>query len=196
LDHELIIDYEVSTDQRTIKNITNHAYFNLSGNVKKDILDHEIMLNAEKFTPIDKEFIPTGEIRSVENTPFDFRKPKKIGKDINNGNEQLEFGLGYDHNYILSDSRNGTKFVGTVFDPESGRLMEIHTTEPAVQFYSGNFMDGSHAGHLGKVYQYREAICFETQHYPDSPNHPNFPSTELNPGEVYESSTIYKFLIK
>lgn len=193
LDHEIKIDYVMTTDAKTVKNVTNHAYFNLSGNVRKDILDHQLMLNAETFTPVDKGLIPTGEIRSVKNTPFDFRQPKAIGEHINVENEQLKFGLGYDHNWILSNVDDKLKLAGSIYEPESGRFMEIFTTEPSIQFYSGNFMDGSHAGHSGKVYQYREAMCLETQHYPDSPNHSNFPSTLLNPGEIYRSSTIYKF---
>jgi len=196
LDHELIIEYEISADQKTVKNVTNHAYFNLSGDVKRDILEQELVLNSEKFTPIDKGLIPTGEIRSVENTPFDFRKSKPIGEDINVENEQLKFGLGYDHNWILSEVENTLKNAGSVYDTQSGRFMEIFTTEPSIQFYSGNFMDGSHAGHSGRVYKYREAMCLETQHYPDSPNHSNFPSTVIHPGKTYKSLTKYKFSTK
>ncbi len=196
LEHELKIDYEISTDKPTVKNVTNHAYFNLSGNVKDDILDHELMLNADKYTPVIAGLIPTGEVASVEGIPLDFRVPEKIGLRINEDNEQLKLGLGYDHNWIINDADGTLKLAGTVYEPVSGRVMEIYTTEPAIQFYSGNFMDGSHAGHDGKVYKYREAMCLETQHYPDSPNHDNFPSTVLNPGEVYKSKTVYKFGIK
>lgn len=196
LDHELKIDYEITTDQATVKNVTNHAYFNLSGNVKSDILDHELMLNADHYTPVVAGLIPTGEDAPVEGTPMDFRKPELIGKRINEDTEQLKLGLGYDHNWVLNDTDGTLKLAGTVYEPVSGRVMEIYTTEPCMQFYSGNFMDGSHAGHSGRVYQHREAMCLETQHYPDSPNHENFPTTTLNPGEVYNSQTVYKFLVK
>jgi aldose 1-epimerase len=193
LANELKIDYEITTDKPTVKNVTNHAYFNLSGNVKDDILDHELMLNCDTYSPVVPGLIPTGEAAPVEGTPMDFRKPEKIGLRINEENEQLKLGLGYDHNWIINDTDGGLKLAGTVYEPVSGRFMEIYTTEPSIQFYSGNFMDGSHAGHAGRVYKYREAMCLETQHYPDSPNHENFPTTTLNPGEVYTSQTVYKF---
>jgi len=196
LNQELVIDYEITTDKKTIQNVTNHAYFNLSGNVKDDILGHELMINADTFTPVAEGLIPTGELRLVEGTPMDFRKPELIGKRINYETEQLKIGLGYDHNWVLNDADGSLKLACSVYEPNSGRIMEVYTTEPAVQFYSGNFMNGSHAGHSGRVYQYREALCLETQHYPDSPNHENFPSTVINPGETYTSTTVYKFSTK
>jgi aldose 1-epimerase len=196
LDHELKIDYKITTDKPTVKNVTNHAYFNLSGDVKDDILNHELMLNADTYTPVTAGLIPTGETAPVEGTPMDFRKPEKIGSRINEDFEQLKLGLGYDHNWIINNTDGSLKLAGTVYEPVSGRFMEIYTAEPGIQFYSGNFMDGSHSGHDGRVYQYREAMCLETQHYPDSPNHVNFPSTTLNPGEVYTSQTVYKFDVK
>ena len=196
LAHELKIDYEITTDKPTVKNVTNHAYFNLSGNVKDNILDHELMLNADTYTPVAAGLIPTGEIATVVGTPMDFTVPAKIGLRINDDYEQLRLGLGYDHNWVINDSDGSLKLAGTVYEPLSGRFMEIFTTEPGIQFYSGNFMNGSHAGHEGRVYSYRDAMCLETQHYPDSPNHENFPSTTLNPGEVYTSQTIYRFGVK
>lgn len=195
-DLELIIEYEASTDKKTVKNITNHAYFNLSGNVKDNILSHLLMLIANTYTPVLPGLIPTGEIATVEGTPMDFRNPTAIGERIDQEDEQLKLGLGYDHNWVINNADGTLNFAGTLYDPTSGRLMEIFTTEPGIQFYSGNFMDGSHSGHKGKVYKYRHAVCLETQHFPDSPNHPEFPSTTLNPGETYTSKTVYKFSVK
>ncbi|MFC2084745.1 aldose epimerase family protein [Bacteroidota bacterium] len=194
--NELKIEYKIKTDKATVINITNHAYFNLSGNLKENILNHELMLNADYFIPVDNGLIPAGEIKSVKNTPMDFTKSHSIGDRINEENEQLKYGLGYDHNWIVKDEGKDLKLAGTLYEPKSGRFMEIYTTEPGIQFYSGNFMDGSHSGHNGIVYNYRYAMCLETQHYPDSPNHNNFPSTVLKPGEIYESTTIYKFSSK
>jgi aldose 1-epimerase len=196
LDLELVIDFEVSTDKKTVKNITNHAYFNLSGNVKDDILNHLLMLNADKYTSVVPGLIPTGEIEAVMGTPLDFRNPTAIGKRIDQDDEQLKLGHGYDHNWVINNADGKLNFAGTLYEPNSGRLMEIFTTEPGIQFYSGNFMDGSHSGHNGKVYKYRNAVCLETQHFPDSPNHPQFPSTTINPGETYKSRTVYKFSVK
>lgn len=195
-DKTLSIDYLVTTDQPTIKNITNHAYFNLSGNVKKDILGHELMINADQFLPVDEGLIPTGELRSVEGTPMDFREPTPIGARIDEEYKQLEYGLGYDHNWILNKNDGGLTLACTVYEPQSGRFMEIHTTEPGLQFYSGNFMDGSHKGHEERPYDYRHALVLETQHFPDSPNHEHFPSTVIRPGETYYSTSIYKFGVK
>jgi len=194
--HELKIQYEMTSDKATVKNVTNHSYFNLSGNVKRSILEQQITITADRFLPINKNLIPTGDIRPVENTPMDFRELTDIGKRINEDNEQLKFGLGYDHCWVLNESKQSMNFAAEVYDPKSGRLMEILTTEPAIQFYSGNFMDGSHAGREGVSYKYRYAMCLETQHYPDSPNHADFPSTVLDSGQVYNSQTIYKFSIK
>lgn len=196
LEHEVVIDYQITTDKATVKNVTNHSYFNLSGNLKSDILNHKLMLNAEKYTPVVKGLIPTGDYSSVEDTPMDFRKSFPIGARINEDNEQLKFGFGYDHNWILNGPEGEMKLAALVYEPVSGRLMQVFTTEPGIQFYSGNFMDGSHAGHSGRIYNYRYAMCLETQHFPDSPNHNNFPSTELRAGEKYTSKTIYKFSVK
>jgi len=195
-ENELGIYYNMTTDQTTIKNVTNHAYFNLSGDVKNDILNHDLVLNADYFLPVNETLIPLGELRSVEETPMDFTSPHKIGERINENVEQLKFGLGYDHCWVLNKNEDGMNYAGYVSDSVSGRRMDIFTTEPAIQFYSGNFMDGSDIGHEGLPYNYRSAMCLETQHYPDSPNHENFPTTILNPGDVYKSTTIYKFSIK
>lgn len=193
--HELKIKYVVNTDKTTIKNITNHAYFNLSGNLKTNILSHFVLLNADQFLPVDEGLIPTGEVRSVKDTPMDFLTAHKIGERINQDDIQLRFAKGYDQNWIIKDSKEKLKFAARIGDVESGRILEVYTTEPGLQFYSGNFLDGSHKGHNGKSYNYRDAFVVETQHYPDSPNHQNFPTTILEPGEIYESETLYKFLV-
>jgi len=194
--HELRIEYKVTTDKPTVKNITNHSYFNLSGNVKYDILNHELQLYADKFVPVREGLIPTGELRDVKNTPMDFRTPHKIGERINEDYEQLKLGLGYDQTWVFNEISDKPILNGSVYDPRSGRLMEIFTTEPGIQFYSGNFLDGSHAGLNGVVYKHREGMCLQTQHFPDSPNHPEFPSVLLLPGKVYSSVTMYKFSVK
>ena len=186
----------MTTDQATVMNVTNHAYFNLSGNVKDDILKHDLVLNADYFLPVVEGLIPTGELQSVKETPMDFTSAHKIGERINDNDEQLKFGLGYDHCWVLNKGEDGMNYAGYAYDSTSGRRMDIYTTEPAIQFYSGNFMDGSDIGHEGLPYNYRSAMCLETQHYPDSPNQENFPTTVLNPGDVYKSSSIYKFSIK
>jgi aldose 1-epimerase len=193
---ELSIHYEITTDQTTIKNVTNHAYFNLSGNVKDDILKHDLVLNADSFLPVDAGWIPFGEVRPVKGTPMDFTSPHKIGERINDQDNQLKNGLGYDHCWVLNKNETGINNAGYVYDEVSGRRMDIYTTEPAIQFYSGNFMDGADIGHENLPYKYRSAMCLETQHYPDSPNQEDFPTTVLNPGEVYKSTTIYKFSVK
>ena len=193
--NELKIDYFAATDKKTVINLTHHSYFNLAGG--GTILEHELMLNADKFTPADKGSIPTGELRSVKGTPFDFTKPTAIGSRINQNDEQLGFGSGYDHNWVLNKSHSGVLTLAAIlYDPKSGRLMKVFTTEPGIQFYAGNFLDGIMAGKGGQVYPYRSGLCLEAQHYPDSPNKPNFPSVVLNTQEGYRQTTVYKFSTK
>ena len=191
--NELKIDYTATTDKDTVLNLTNHSYFNLKGEGNGNILGHEVMINADKFTPIDKGLIPTGELRSVAGTPFDFRQPHTIGERINENNEQLVLAHGYDDNFILNRTGPGLSLAARVTEPSTGRVMEVLTTQPALQFYTGNFLDGTIHGKGGKVYGRRSAFCMETQHYPDSPNQPSFPSTELKPGETYHETTVYRF---
>jgi aldose 1-epimerase len=190
-ENALKIEYRATTDKKTIINLSNHSYFNLRGS--GDILGHQLMINADYFTPVDTTLIPTGEIRPVEGTPFDFRQLTAIGERINATNEQLKNGKGYDHNFILNKSGDSLTLAAKVYEPETGRLLEIHTTEPGVQFYSGNFLDGSITGKKGMVYAHRSGFCLETQHFPDSPNKPQFPSTVLAPDEKYNQVTIFKF---
>ncbi len=194
-ENALKIEYFAATDQPTICNLTNHCYFNLKDAGASPILDHELMLAADYFTPVDVTLIPTGELRPVAGTPFDFTTPTAIGARINGGDEQLKFGLGYDHNFVLNGTAGELRLVGKLREATSGRLLEIWTDQPGIQFYSGNFLDGSITGKNGKVYQYRHGLCLETQHYPDAPNQPAFPTTVLNPGEQYQTTTIYKFLL-
>ena len=195
---ELIISYKAKTDKKTICNLTQHNYYNLSGHDSGDILSHQLMINSDSFTPIDVGFIPIGEIKPVKGTNFDFTKPTAIGKNVKKDDEQLIFGKGYDHNFVLNKKGEKGKmtFAASVFDPKSGRFMEVFTEEPGLQFYGGNFLDGSNIGKDGIVYNFRNAFCLESQHYPDSPNKPNFPSVVLKPGEEYSTKTIYKFSVK
>ena len=196
--NELKIDYSASTDKDTVLNLSNHSYFNLAGEGNGDILDHVLTLHAKQFTPVDQTLIPTGELRDVAGTPMDFTSANVIGKRIDSDYEQLVFGKGYDHNWVLarSDGGNGAALAAEAYDPKSGRRLEVLTTEPGVQFYSGNFLDGSAKGKGNKVYGRRAAFRLETQHFPDSPNHPNFPSTLLKPGSVFHSETVFRFSAK
>ena len=195
-DNELRLDFTAHTDKATVANLTHHSYFNLAGQGNGDILGHEVYVNSDEITPVDAVLIPTGQLQPVEGTPFDFRTPTAIGARIDSDNEQLKFGKGYDHNWVINKPMGQLGLMARVTESSCGRVMEVFSTEPGLQFYSGNFLDGSITGKGGQVYKHRYGFCMEPQHYPDSPNKPNFPSVALKPGETYHNTIIYKFSVK
>ena len=195
-DNELQITYYATTDKPTIVNLTHHSFFNLAGEGNGDVNNHLLMINADFFTPVNQDLIPTGAIEKVQGSPFDFTSFKSMGQHLNDDNKQLQYAKGYDQNYVLNKTlknRQGLVLAAKVIEPNSGRIMEVYTNEPGIQFYEGNFLDGSVIGKSGKSYVFRGAFCLETQHFPNSPNQPNFPSTILKPNETYQSTCIYKF---
>ena len=194
-DNAVGIKYEATTDKKTVVNLTNHSYFNLSGVPGSDVLDQLVMINADNYTPVDSTLIPVG-ISPVDGTPLDLRTPVAIGKQINDPFQQLQFGRGYDLNWVLNTNGDKNVLAAKAYSPTSGIALEVYTNEPGIQFYTGNFMDGKDTGKHGVLYPHRGALCLETQHYPDSPNHPDFPSVVLNPGEKYLSECIYKFTVE
>jgi len=193
-DNALKLEFTATTDKDTVINLTHHSYFNLAG--KGDILNHQVMIPADKFTPVDNTLIPTGELKPVNGTPFDFRTPTAIGARIGQDDEQLKFGNGYDHNWVINKQMGQLTLMARVYEPTTGRVLDVWSTEPGLQFYSGNFLDGKNKGKGGWVYQFRNGFCMEPQHYPDSPNHPDFPSVVLKPGQVYHNTIIYKFSVQ
>jgi aldose 1-epimerase len=193
-DNALRLDYTATTDKDTVVNLTQHSYFNLAG--KGDVLGHEVYLNSEFFTPVDSTLIPTGVLRPVKGTPFDFNQPTAIGARVNQNDEQLKFGGGYDHNWVINKPFGQLGLMARVFEPTTGRVLEVLSTEPGLQFYCGNFLDGKLTGKGGWVYQFRNGFCMEPQHYPDSPNQPKFPSVVLKPGQTYKNTIIYRFSSK
>nr|WP_315152349.1 aldose epimerase family protein [uncultured Flavobacterium sp.] len=195
-DNALDVLYEATTDKKTIVNLTQHSYFNLSADFSKPILDHEIMIDADKLVPVAATLIPTGQLTDVTNTPFDFRKPKLVGEAIEAKDEQLKNGLGYDHCWVLNNQNKGERLVASAYHATSGRVVEVYTDQPGIQFYSGNFLDGTLPMRNGGTYAHRTGFCLETQHYPDSPNQKDFPTTVLNPGENYKTKTTFKFSVK
>lgn len=196
-DNALEVDYNATTDKKTVLNLTQHAYFNLSGDFSETILDHKIEINADEFLPVNETLIPTGELKEVAGTPFDFREAKTVEQHIEEKNQQLERGKGYDHCWVLNEQDSGMRFAASAYHEESGRMLEVHTNEPGIQFYSGNFLDGTLPQADGEGnYGHRSGFCLETQHYPDSPNQEGFPSVVLEPGETYSSKTSFKFSVK
>lgn len=193
-DNALKVEYTATTDMDTVINLTQHSYFNLAG--KGTILNHVVMIPADKFTPVDSTLIPTGELKPVDGTPFDFRTPTPIGARINEDDEQLKFAKGYDQNWVINKPLGQMGLMARVYEPTTGRVLEVYSTEPGLQFYTGNFLDGTLTGKGGWVYQFRDGFCMESQHYPDSPNHPQFPSVVLKPGETYHNTIIFKFSVR
>jgi aldose 1-epimerase len=190
-DNTLRLDYTATTTRPTIVNLTQHSYFNLAG--QGDVLGHQVMINANRFTPVDETLIPTGELRPVDGTPFDFRQPTAIGARINHADTQLKYGNGYDHNWVINNPAGLLEVQARVYEPTTGRVLEVLSTEPGLQFYSGNFLDGSITGKGGWNYKFRNGFCMEPQHFPDSPNHPDFPPVVLRPGEIYRNTILYRF---